>query len=83
MADRRQREYSCRHFRWIASKWCKEYTLTHKRCQPNQFPRYTNIPWRAEEVCGECKPKDYIPWENMIRRSTRRPPPFDGDTFVM
>jgi hypothetical protein len=35
MCDYTQREYSCGHFRWIASKWCKDYTLTHKRCQPN------------------------------------------------
>jgi hypothetical protein len=35
MCDYTQREYSCGHFRWIASKWCKDYTITHKRCQPN------------------------------------------------
>ncbi|KAB5511141.1 hypothetical protein GE09DRAFT_1165685 [Coniochaeta sp. 2T2.1] len=35
MCDFPQREYSCGHFRWIASRWCRDYTLTHKRCQPN------------------------------------------------
>lgn len=35
MCDYTQREYSCGHFRWIASKWCRDYTITHKRCQPN------------------------------------------------
>jgi hypothetical protein len=29
-----QREYGCRHYRYIASKWCKSYTTTHKRCPP-------------------------------------------------
>ncbi|KAK3336982.1 hypothetical protein B0T19DRAFT_349083, partial [Cercophora scortea] len=58
-----QREYSCGHFRWVASKWCREYAITHKRCQPN----VTDFEDRAE-VCGECKPKPPIPWENMIKR---------------
>lgn len=35
MCDYIQREYSCRHFRWIASKWCRIYTITHRRCPPN------------------------------------------------
>lgn len=30
-----KREYACRHMRWIASRWCREYTITHKRCKPN------------------------------------------------
>ncbi|KAK0736781.1 hypothetical protein B0T21DRAFT_411926 [Apiosordaria backusii] len=64
MCDFTQREYSCGHFRWIASKWCRDYTLTHKRCQPN----VTHFEYRAEELCGECKPKTYPPWENMIKR---------------
>jgi hypothetical protein len=29
-----QREYGCGHFRFIASKWCIDYTMTHKRCPP-------------------------------------------------
>ncbi|KAK0655494.1 hypothetical protein B0T16DRAFT_499428, partial [Cercophora newfieldiana] len=32
------------------NKWCKDYTLTHRRCQI-----------RTEELCGECKPKTYPP----------------------
>jgi hypothetical protein len=85
MCDYTQREYSCGHFRWIASKWCRDYTITHKRCQPN----VTHFEYRAEELCGtfcarsqvisrepetnilppgECKPKEYPPWENLIKR---------------
>ncbi|KAK3348590.1 hypothetical protein B0T25DRAFT_226104 [Lasiosphaeria hispida] len=67
MCDYTQREYSCGHFRWIASKWCRDYTLTHKRCQPN----VTHFEFRSEELCGECKPKTYPPWENMIKRSNK------------
>ena len=54
MCDYTQREYSCGHFRWIASKWCREYTTTHKRCQPN----VTHFEYRAEELCG----MSYSPW---------------------
>ncbi|KAK0702676.1 hypothetical protein B0H67DRAFT_499756, partial [Lasiosphaeris hirsuta] len=61
-----QREYSCEHFRWIASKWCENYTLTHKRCRQ---PNVTHFEYsRAEELCGECKPKNYPPWMDMIKR---------------
>jgi hypothetical protein len=28
MCDYTQREYSYGHFRWIASKWCRDYTIT-------------------------------------------------------
>jgi hypothetical protein len=31
-----------------ASKWCRDYTITHKRCQPN----VTHFEYRAEELCG-------------------------------
>ena len=48
MCDYTQREYSCGHFRWIASQWCLEYIITHKRCQPN----VTHFEYRAEELCG-------------------------------
>jgi len=48
MCDYTQREYSCGHFRWIASKWCRDYAITHKRCQPN----VTHFDYRAEELCG-------------------------------
>ncbi|KAK4107145.1 hypothetical protein N656DRAFT_558914 [Canariomyces notabilis] len=124
MCDYTQREYSCGHFRWIASKWCRDYTITHKRCQPN----VTHFEYRAEELCGkslqssmhppseqlsadlrssglqcyppaqmlnqsplrytfllcyrwkatltsyvgECKPKEYPPWENLIKRSNKQ-----------
>lgn len=52
MCDYTQREYSCGHFRWIASKWCRDYTITHKRCQPN----VTHFEYRAEELCGMFAP---------------------------
>ncbi|KAK3360770.1 hypothetical protein B0T25DRAFT_133571 [Lasiosphaeria hispida] len=67
MYDFTQQEYSCGHFWWIASKWCRDYTLTYKRCQPN-----IHFEFRAEEICGEYKPKAYPPWENMIKRSDKR-----------
>ncbi|KAK3695829.1 hypothetical protein B0T22DRAFT_497678 [Podospora appendiculata] len=67
MCDYTQREYCCGHFRWIASKWCREYTITHKRCQPN----VTHSEYRSEDECGECKNKaaPRPPWEKMIKRS--------------
>ncbi|KAM7190857.1 hypothetical protein V8F20_009541 [Naviculisporaceae sp. PSN 640] len=68
MCDYTQREYSCGHFRWIASKWCRDYTITHKRCQPN----VTSFEYRGEEQCGECKPKPLPPWESMIKRSSKQ-----------
>ncbi|KAB5511402.1 hypothetical protein GE09DRAFT_1015044 [Coniochaeta sp. 2T2.1] len=67
MCDFTQREYSCGHFRWIASHWCRDYTLTHKRSQPN-VNRFEN---RNDELCGECKPTTYPPWENMIKRPNK------------
>ncbi|KAK0646323.1 hypothetical protein B0T16DRAFT_429189 [Cercophora newfieldiana] len=67
MCNFTQREYSCGHFRWIASEWCKNYTLTHKRCHPNVTHfEYKHV--QCEELCGDCKPKIYPAWENMIRR---------------
>ncbi|KAK3938268.1 hypothetical protein QBC46DRAFT_265721, partial [Diplogelasinospora grovesii] len=64
------REYSCGHFRWIASKWCKEYTITHRRCEPN----VTHFECRAEEVCGECKPK-LIALTSLLPSRLIPPPP--------
>ncbi|KAK4119944.1 hypothetical protein N657DRAFT_580798 [Parathielavia appendiculata] len=64
MCDYIQREYSCGHFRWIASKWCRDYTTTHKRCQPN----IAYFEDKAEELCGECMPREDCPWEYMIKR---------------
>ncbi|KAK0738029.1 hypothetical protein B0T18DRAFT_440926 [Schizothecium vesticola] len=68
MCDYTQREYSCGHFRWIASKWCRDYTMTHKRCEPN----VTHFEFKSKEPCGECKPKEYPAWENMIKRSSKQ-----------
>ena len=65
MCDYTQREYSCGHFRWIASKWCREYTTTHKRCQPN----VTHFEYRAEELCGTCV---YHLWNTMLISLKRR-----------
>lgn len=48
MCDYTQREYSCGHFRWIASKWCRDYTMTHKRCEPN----VTHFEYKSKEPCG-------------------------------
>ncbi|KAH6853209.1 hypothetical protein B0I37DRAFT_303947, partial [Chaetomium sp. MPI-CAGE-AT-0009] len=62
------REYSCGHFRWIASKWCRDYTITYKRCQPN----VTHLEYRVEELCGECKPKENPPWGYLIKRPEQR-----------
>ncbi|KAK3394973.1 hypothetical protein B0H63DRAFT_499225 [Podospora didyma] len=62
------REYSCGHFRWIASKWCPSYRITHRRCQPD----VTHFEYRADDVVGECQPKTYPPWENMIRRNNKQ-----------
>ncbi|KAK3689223.1 hypothetical protein B0T22DRAFT_376861, partial [Podospora appendiculata] len=62
-----QREYSCGHFRWIASKWCREYTITHKRCQPN----VTHFEYCGGALCGECQPTPEVRWEGMIQRSNK------------
>ncbi|KAM7191151.1 hypothetical protein V8F33_009022, partial [Rhypophila sp. PSN 637] len=64
------REYSCGHFRWVASKWCRDYTITHKRCQPN----VTGFEYRGEEQCGECRPKPRPAWESMINWTGKRAP---------
>ncbi|KAK3951202.1 hypothetical protein QBC32DRAFT_167917 [Pseudoneurospora amorphoporcata] len=65
MCDYIQREYACRHYRWIASSWCREYTITHKRCTPNVAH------FEHKDIdCGECKSRKRgaVPWEHMIRR---------------
>ncbi|KAJ4298371.1 hypothetical protein N0V88_003401 [Collariella sp. IMI 366227] len=69
MCDYIQREYSCQHFRWIASKWCRIYTITHKRCPPN-ITHYECV----LNMCGNCKSKNEppVPWEAMIRRPGQR-----------
>ncbi|KAB5560321.1 hypothetical protein GE09DRAFT_1173010 [Coniochaeta sp. 2T2.1] len=65
MCDYTQREYSGVHFRWIVSRWCRDYTLTHRRYQPN----VTHFEYRS--LCGKCKPKTYPPWENIIKRTNK------------
>lgn len=69
MCDYTQREYQCGHYRWIAALWCRDYTRTHRRCQPN----VTHFEYRADELCSQCRPKQHIPWENMIKRPTKAP----------
>ncbi|EGS22612.1 uncharacterized protein CTHT_0010830 [Thermochaetoides thermophila DSM 1495] len=64
-----QREYDCGHFRWIASKWCRAYTITHKRCPPD----VTHFEC-VDTICGDCKAKQRppVPWENLIMRHNNR-----------
>ncbi|KAH6618123.1 hypothetical protein B0J18DRAFT_436541 [Chaetomium sp. MPI-SDFR-AT-0129] len=64
MCNYTQREYSCGHFRWIASLWCAKYRNTHARCTPN----ITHFEDRPDEVCGECKSKETPAWEYLIQR---------------
>ncbi|KAL2180652.1 uncharacterized protein P884DRAFT_192434, partial [Thermothelomyces heterothallicus CBS 202.75] len=60
--------YSCDHFRWIASKWCRDYTMTHKRCESN----ITHFEYRyVAELCGECKSKELPPWMGLIKWSKK------------
>ncbi|KAK4451311.1 hypothetical protein QBC34DRAFT_59683 [Podospora aff. communis PSN243] len=71
MCNYTQREYSCGHFRWVASRWCLEYSLTHKRCKPN----VTHFEFRDDSICGECRPQwqwGPCPWESMIKRVTQK-----------
>ncbi|KAK3687911.1 hypothetical protein B0T22DRAFT_141069 [Podospora appendiculata] len=69
MCEFTQREYSCGHFRWVASQWCREYRTTHKRCEPN----VTHFKYRGEERCGNCKPEAPVAWEGMIKRLEQHP----------
>ncbi|KAK4143606.1 uncharacterized protein C8A04DRAFT_12280 [Dichotomopilus funicola] len=61
-----QREYSCGHYRFIASKWCETYTVTHKRC-PAEISYFE---YASDLLCGDCKAKTLppVPWEFMIKR---------------
>ncbi|KAK0667798.1 hypothetical protein QBC41DRAFT_132481 [Cercophora samala] len=65
MCDFIQRRHCCGHFRFIASKWCRDYTATHIRCNPNILYFET-----VDVLCGDCKLKDAPPcdWESMIKR---------------
>ncbi|KAK4237879.1 hypothetical protein C8A03DRAFT_15595 [Achaetomium macrosporum] len=69
MCEWTQREYSCGHFRFIAARWCMDYTTTHKRCPPE----ITHCEW-VRDLCGDCKSKEQPPvaWEYMIKRQTKR-----------
>ncbi|KAK3337475.1 hypothetical protein B0T19DRAFT_74598 [Cercophora scortea] len=55
MCDFTQREYSCGHLRWLASKHCSEFKVKRKRCPPN----ITDFEERPNDICGECKPKKH------------------------
>ncbi|SPQ19856.1 e35763d0-0614-4668-a41e-7763e367a6f7 [Thermothielavioides terrestris] len=59
-----QREYGCGHFRFIASKWCRSYTTTHKRCPPD----VTHFEY-VEHLCGDCKDRNRppVPWADLIK----------------
>ncbi|KAL2255799.1 hypothetical protein VTK26DRAFT_2690 [Humicola hyalothermophila] len=63
-----QREYSCTHYRYIASRWCESYTITHKRCPPD-VRHYEHV----GELYGDCKAKTLppVPWEGLIKRHGR------------
>ncbi|KAK4186329.1 hypothetical protein QBC35DRAFT_387461 [Podospora australis] len=65
MCDFIQREDSCGHFRFIASKWCKDYTISQRRCEPN-MAHFESV----EALCGDCRHKvaPKCPWEGMINR---------------
>ncbi|KAK0725702.1 hypothetical protein B0H67DRAFT_482377, partial [Lasiosphaeris hirsuta] len=53
-----QREYSCGHFKWLATEHCPEYReRQNKKCPPN----ITAFEDRTD-ICGECKPKTQFPW---------------------
>ncbi|KAK0612290.1 hypothetical protein B0T17DRAFT_499737, partial [Bombardia bombarda] len=57
--DEPQREYSCGHMRWIASKHCAKYDSERRRkCQPE----ITDFEDRPEALCGDCRPMTHHPW---------------------
>ncbi|KAK4224354.1 hypothetical protein QBC38DRAFT_371210 [Podospora fimiseda] len=64
-----QRQYSCRHLRFIAASWCVDYTVTHIRCPPN-VAHFESV----EDICGDCKLKmaPPAPWEHMIKRKNKQ-----------
>ncbi|KAK4117412.1 hypothetical protein N656DRAFT_699712 [Canariomyces notabilis] len=71
MCDYTQREHACEHIRWIAARWCRQYTITHKRCPPN----ITHFEYR-HELCGDCKARlnqKPVAWEHLITRPNARP----------
>ncbi|KAK3903988.1 hypothetical protein C8A05DRAFT_32236 [Staphylotrichum tortipilum] len=60
-----QREYGCGHHRYIASRWCELYSITHKRCPP-EVTHFECV----DNLCGDCNAKNQppVPWEDLIKR---------------
>jgi len=58
-----QREYGCGHHRYIASRWCEVYSITHKRCPPE----VTHFEWY---VCP-LPPSQPFPPGKTARQTTR------------
>ncbi|ERT03421.1 uncharacterized protein SPSK_09825 [Sporothrix schenckii 1099-18] len=63
MCEFTQREYSCGHFKFIAARWCNLYKRTHRRCQPD----IAHFEYRADEICGQCRPQEVPAWQHLIR----------------
>ncbi|KAK3396132.1 hypothetical protein B0T20DRAFT_261936 [Sordaria brevicollis] len=51
MCNYTQREYSCGHIRWLASKHCVDYKERRKKCQPTIM----DFEERPQAVCGNCR----------------------------
>ncbi|KAH7628431.1 hypothetical protein B0T09DRAFT_343796 [Sordaria sp. MPI-SDFR-AT-0083] len=51
MCNYTQREYSCGHIRWLASKHCADYKERRKKCQPTIM----DFEERPQTVCGNCR----------------------------
>ncbi|OAA57969.1 hypothetical protein SPI_06854 [Niveomyces insectorum RCEF 264] len=69
MCEFTQREYGCGHFKFIAARWCNVYKRTHRRCQPD----ITHFEYRADEICGQCRPQEIPPWRHLISPSNAAP----------
>ncbi|KAK4663621.1 hypothetical protein QC763_609980 [Podospora pseudopauciseta] len=65
MCDFIQRRHFCGHFRFIASKWCRDYSATQHPINPNIL--YFE---RVDALCRDCKLKEAPPCdrESMIKR---------------
>ncbi|CAK7231407.1 hypothetical protein SBRCBS47491_007920 [Sporothrix bragantina] len=66
MCEFTQREYSCGHFKFIAARWCNLYKRTHRRCPPE----IAHFEFRANEICGQCRPQEVPAWQHLIRTNT-------------
>ncbi|CAK7202886.1 hypothetical protein SEUCBS139899_005613 [Sporothrix eucalyptigena] len=66
MCEFTQREYSCGHFKFIAARWCNLYKRTHRRCPPE----IAHFEFRADEICGQCRPQEVPAWQHLIRTNT-------------